>query len=140
MDIVADEIETYLGMDELVDNSVYTIVGRNAFVGIWIDADQAFLISRYKGGGKPRVHYEYHWDIKVTSDLPWRCGTAKPISFIEQSKFSVHNFDNETQVAMLLVYLDDIEIKNPVILGVNTLDERKQASVQYQKRLSGISI
>ncbi len=86
--LVADDVHDYLGINALIDLGVYQMVGRNAFVGIWLEADKSFLISRYKCGPEPWLHYEYHWDIGASSNALSPSGTAKPVAFIEYCRSS----------------------------------------------------
>jgi hypothetical protein len=53
----------YLRIEDLKDNHSYKIYARNAYVGIYVESEKAFIISRYKVGPNPRIHHEYHWDV-----------------------------------------------------------------------------
>lgn len=52
----------YLGMADLKDQYSYKIFARNAYVGVWMKMEKAFLISRYKFSLQSYMFFEYHWD------------------------------------------------------------------------------
>ena len=121
--------EDYIKISELKDGYSYKIFARNAFVGIWIEKENGFLISRYKTTPKPYFFYEYHWDY---DDV---IGTVKPLAEIEKCSYSTI-FDDKNN-KQLLNYLDRLEENNPILPGYNTLKIRKEGAIKFGKRLSG---
>ena len=115
---------SYIRMKDLKDGYSYKIYARNAYVGVWKEADKGFIISRYKTTLEPSIFIEYHWDIDEFY------GTVKPIELIEKCPFDFN--DKE-----ILDYLDSLEEKNPIIDGLNTLQKRKENIMKFIKRLSG---
>ena len=122
--------ENYLKISELKDKHSYKIYARNAYVGIWIDDDKSFLISRYKIGPTPYLFREYHWDIGEP------LGTVKPIQIIEKCPFEIKKNYDKKEEEELLQYLDNLEECNPIIDGYNSLQERKLAAIKFKKRLA----
>ncbi|TCJ82736.1 hypothetical protein [Cocleimonas flava] len=122
--------KNYLKVGELKDFYSYTIWARNAFVGIWVKDENAFLISRYKVGDVPILRWEYHWDIGEP------LGTAKPIQIIENCPYELKNTDDKAEE--ICRYLNDLEEKNPVVVGFNTLQDRRIAAIRFKQRLSGM--
>lgn len=115
----------YLKTENLVHGYSYKIYARNAYVGIWHEGEKSFLISRYSIGNTPYLFSEYHWDKDKT------LGTAKPLELIEKSPFEIkftweYNL-KETQA--ILDYLDDLEERNPLIIGFNSLLDRKESAI-----------
>lgn len=66
----------YLNRAQMKDGCVYAIICRNAYVGVWREHSQGFIIPRNKFGTW-YLFLEYHWD----TGAPY--GTAKPYAFIE---------------------------------------------------------
>ena len=135
---------SYIETELLQDGYSYKIWARNAYVGIWIKKENCFLISRYKVGKNPYLYKEYHWDYCVDAELNWGegrekglYGTAKPLKLIEKSPFKVKDTYQESEEKQILKYLDDLEENNPVIKGYNSLLERKNSAISFQKRLCG---
>ena len=125
------ESKDYLKISDLKDRHSYKICARNAYVGIWISSDKSFLISRYKVGQNPYLFHEYHWD----TGEPF--GTAKPIELIEKCPFVIkEDYDNKEEEE-LLKYLDNLEECNPIIDDHNSLQERKMAAINFERRLAG---
>lgn len=122
--------DDYIKIDDLKNNYSYKIIGRNAYVGIWVENEKSFMISRYTGL-KPYLFHEYHWDIGT----PF--GTVKPIELIELCPFSVKGKMgyNKIEEKKLLEYLDKLEEDNPIINGYNSLQERKSAAIKFIERL-----
>lgn len=135
--VTAEEIIEYLSMSELVDKGIYQIVGRNAFVGIWLASENAFMISRYKCGSSPFVHYEYHWDVGTSDETGSPAGTAKPLKLIEICMHEVSTRLENSVMSSILSHLDRLESDHPILPGINTLNDRKKAALDYYKRLSG---
>ncbi len=119
----------YLKMKNLKDGYSYKIYARNAYIGVWIKEDSSFMISRYKCGRNPFVFYEFHWD----SDE--RYGTVKPLMLIEKFPFKIKENYNDDEENEILAFLDQLEVDNPIISGVNTLQDRKTSAKQFQIRL-----
>lgn len=71
-------LENYLKIKELKDRHLYSIMARNAKVGVWNSERKSFIISRFKFK-QNFLDEEFHWDI----GSPY--GTAKPIREIEQA-------------------------------------------------------
>jgi len=117
----------YLKMDSLSDGYAYKIFARNAYVGIWLAHKKSFLIARYKCGPNPYLFEEYHWD----SDP--RFGTVKPLELIEKCPTLTPNYDMQDK--KILRYLQDLEEKNPIIDGFNSLQDRKQSAIRFAIRL-----
>ena len=127
--------DNYLKMEELKDGYGYKICARNAYVGVWIERERGFLISRYKAGPIPRLFVEYHWDTWTPDDPT---GTVKPLEVIEQFPFELldHNHDyTENETTLILEYLDNLEEENPIIEGFNYLQDRKMSAIQFGERL-----
>jgi len=135
--LVADDVHDYLGINALIDLGVYQIVGRNAFVGIWLEADKSFLISRYKCGPEPWIHYEYHWDIGASINALSPSGTAKPVAFIESCRFPLKKTMYSEDEVTLLAYLDNLEENHPIIPGHNSLRIRKKSAIKFYEKLRG---
>ena len=72
------ETSDYLGIRALKDQHSYKISARNAYAGVWVKREKAFLISRYTIGPRPRLFFEFHWDIGEP------LGTVKPFALIEK--------------------------------------------------------
>ncbi len=121
----------YLRMKELKNRHCYKIYARNAYVGVWVKSNKSFMISRYKVGATPYLFHEYHWDIGEP------LGTVKPIALIELFPFQIKNNYSEMEEKEIMAYLDELEEKHSLINGSNTLQERKLAAMQFEKRLSG---
>lgn len=120
-----DQLDYYLKMDELQDGYAYKIIARNAYVGIWRARTKAFVISRYKFALKPFMCKEYHWDADP------RFGTAKPLELIEKAPFDSIIKRNEKKIT---AYLDTLEQQHPLIEGMDTVVDRRNAVVSYQER------
>ncbi|MEB8433248.1 hypothetical protein OO007_13500 [Cocleimonas sp. KMM 6892] len=118
--------QDYLKIDSLKNLYSYKIWARNAYVGVWIEDENAFLICRYKIGDYPLLRKEYHWDIGEP------LGTAKPIEIIEKCPFDLKDYEDK----IFLKYLDELEINYPVVVGFNTLQNRKDSAIQFQQMLS----
>lgn len=123
----------YLKMEHLKDGYCYKIYARNAYVGVWKEKQKAFMISRYKVGGNPYLFDEYHWDTNDEENFPF--GTVKPLELIEQFPFELKENYNDTEEQKILNYLDELEEKNPVITGINSLQHRKQSAIRYERKL-----
>lgn len=123
----------YLRIKALKDRHCYKIYARNAYVGVWVKSQKSFIISRYKVGSTPCLFSEYHWDIGEP------LGTVKPIELIELFPFRIRNRYSDKEEKEILAYLDELEEKHPLIKGCNTLQERKLAAMQFEKRLSAVS-
>jgi hypothetical protein len=124
----------YLRIEDLKDNHSYKIYARNAYVGIYVESEKAFIISRYKVGPNPRIHHEYHWD---TSE---QFGTAKPLELIEKCPLEIKNYYNDYEENEMLKYLDMLEENNPIINGHNSLQSRRMSAIMFERRLSGINV
>ena len=59
-------------------------------------------------------------------------GTAKPIELIEPCPFEI----KDTKDKVILKYLHDLEINHPVVIGYNSLEERKKSAIRFQQRLA----
>jgi hypothetical protein len=125
------ESKDYLKISDLKDGHSYKIYARNAYVGIWISTEKSFLISRYKVGPNPYLFHEYHWD----TGEPF--GTAKPIKLIEKCPFVIKEDYNRKEEEELLKYLDNLEELNPIIDCHNSLQERRMAATNFERRLAG---
>ena len=123
----------YLKMEHLKDKHCYKIFARNAYVGVWKEQQKSFMISRYKVGGTPYIFDEYHWDTNDEENFPF--GTVKPLELIEQFPFELKENYNDTEEQIILNYLDELEEKNPVITGINSLQHRKQSAIRYERKL-----
>jgi len=119
----------YIKITELKDGYSYKIFARNAYVGVWNKSKNGFLISRYKVGSKPYLFYEYHWDWDDT------IGTAKPLEEIEKCPFS--DLSENRNNLILINYLDELEQNNPILPGYDSLKERKENAIRFEKHLSG---
>jgi hypothetical protein len=75
------ESDSYIKIPDLKEGYAYSILARNAWVGIWLNREKAFLISRYKFG-QNYLFKEYHWD----TGEPF--GTVKPQKEIAEAPFS----------------------------------------------------
>ncbi|MBU2833905.1 hypothetical protein [Acidithiobacillus ferriphilus] len=122
----------YLAMDALHSGMAYAIWARNAYVGIWMPADQGFLISRYKMYATPRLTLELHWDIGE----PF--GTAKPLRFLEccPMKFtecSAKEISGQEEQAFC-TWLDALETKHPPYPGAETPAMRRDKATHWQQR------
>lgn len=129
-----EKSENYLRIEDLKDNHCYKIYARNAFVGVWMEKDRAFMISRYKVGPNPRLHHENHWDTSEQN------GTAKPLELIERCPFELkENYTEYTDIESdeILKYLDNLEENNPIIKGYNSLQKRRLSAINFEQRLSG---
>jgi len=131
------ESTDYLAMDQLQDRYCYKVFARNAYVGVWIEEENAFMISRYKVGENPYLCHENHWDTHDEENFPF--GTAKPLELIEEFPFEikirgVHEPEKEQEI---LNYLDQLEENNPINEWVETPHQRKQAAINFEQRLSG---
>jgi hypothetical protein len=114
---------SYIRIEDLKNGYSYKIYARNAYVGVWKESDKGFIISRYKTSPDPYIFIEYHWDINEFY------GTVKPIELIEKCPFDFND-------KKILDYLDTLEEKNPIIDGLNTLQKRKNSTMEFTKRLS----
>lgn len=124
--------EDYLRIDELKDNHSYKIYARNAYVGIWIKNEKAFMISRYTASHHPHLFYEYHWDTGQP------LGTVKPLQLLEFNPFQIKKIDDysNNEKDDILNYLDKLEEDNPIIHGYNSLKQRKTAAISYKEKLA----
>lgn len=68
----------YIKEQDLLDESLYLIVARNASVGIWNKNNHSFTIARNKFGFY--LFEEYHYDYDTSF------GTAKPLELLLNSK------------------------------------------------------
>ena len=123
----------YLKIENLKDGSCYKIYARNAYVGVWNEKLKAFMISRYKVGGNPYLFHEYHWDTNDEKNFPF--GTAKPLELIEKFPFELKENYIDKEEQKILNYLDELEENNPLIPGINSLQQRKQAAINFERRL-----
>ncbi len=121
----------YLGMEELEDQYAYKIFARNAYAGVWVKSKKGFIISRYKIGPRPYLFIEYHWDTGEP------LGTVKPLEFIEKCPFEIKENYSDIEKQKMLEYLDKLEENNPVVSGVNSLQSRKMAAIDFEQRLAG---
>lgn len=121
----------YLGIEVLQDQYSYKICARNAYVGVWVKSENAFLISRYKVGPNPCLFLEYHWDIGTP------LGTVKPIALIEKCPFTIKEAYDDSGEEEILNYLDWLEENNPIIRGYNSLRHRKLSAINFQQKLAG---
>lgn len=64
-------------ISDMVENGIYIIHARNAWIGIWRSEDKAFIIRRCKFNSIFPFP-EYHWDIGPPH------GTAKPLKFLDR--------------------------------------------------------
>ena len=121
----------YLPMDALHAGMAYGIWARNAYVGIWLPAEQGFLISRYKMGAIPRLSIEQHWDVGEP------LGTAKPLHALEVCQIDLPECfqtlaDREEQA--ICAWLDALETQYPLFPRVDTVAMRRDAALQWQQR------
>ena len=124
---------SYIKMEHLRDAHSYKIWARNAYVGICVTNDSGFIISRYKVGKNPYLFTEYHWD----TGEPF--GTVKPLELIEKCPFKLKGDYQDSERKDILKYLDNLEENYPLVIGVNTLQERKVSAIRFGQRLSGKS-
>ena len=131
------ESEDYLKIKGLKDGYSYKIFASNAYVGVWIESEKGFLISRYKVGPNPFLRVEYHWNT-WTEDEPF--GTVKPLELIEKFPFELRDkytdYDDDEET-LITGYLDKLEEDNPIVSGFNSLQDRKMNAMKFGKRLSG---
>ena len=140
--IEMQESTNYIKIEELKNWHSYKIWARNAFVGIWVENESGFFISRYKVAPNPYLFIEYHWDTWSVAE-PF--GTVKPLELIEKCPFelkgnfevSLENSFEEKEEQRILKYLDNLEECNPVVDGVNTVQERKLSEKRFRQRLAG---
>jgi hypothetical protein len=67
----------FLPMSDLLPRHAYQLLARHARVGIWLPAQQGFLLARYKASPTAFLFVEQHWDMGE----PF--GTAKPLNVLE---------------------------------------------------------
>jgi len=127
------ESTNYLTMESLVHGYSYKICARNAYVGVWHKGEKSFLISRYSIGNMPYLFNEYHWDHNES------LGTVKPIELIGKPPFEVKlTWEyNLNEARKTLDYLDDLEEKNLLIEGFNSLLDRKKQAINYSIKQAG---
>lgn len=123
--------EDYLKIQDLKDKHVYTICARNANVGIWIELEKAFMISRYEVSATPYLFNEYHWD----TGEPY--GTVKPLKLIGKCSLEIKDSYSENETKEILNYLDKLEENNPIISGYNSLQSRRKSAIKFEQMLAG---
>ena len=121
-------------MEDLKHGYCYKIYARNAYVGVWKEHEKGFMISRYKVGGNPYLFDEYHWDTHDEENFPF--GTVKPFELIEAFPFELKEIYTDNEAREILNYLDELEEKNPVIQGINSLQHRKQSAIGFERKVS----
>jgi len=121
----------YLNINELKNGYSYKICARNAYVGIWVETEKAFMISRYKVGANSYLFNEYHWDTYDEESFP--LGTVKPLKLIEKCSLDLKHEDEQE----IIKYLDKLEEDNPIIEGFNSLNDRRESAIKFENRLSG---
>ncbi len=124
------ESTKYLEMESLMHGYSYKIYARNAYVGVWHKGEKSFLISRYSIGNMPHLFNEYHWDQNEN------LGTVKPLELIEKSPLKIKSAwkYNLEETRGILDYLDDLEERNPLIEGFNSLLDRKKSAINYSTK------
>lgn len=125
------ESTDYLGIGDLKDQYSYKIYARNAYVGVWVKSESAFLISRYKVGSNPYLFLELHWD----TGEPF--GSVKPLELIEKYPFEIKGHYDDCETEEILKYLDNLEENNPIIDGINSLQKRRLSAINFGQRLAG---
>ncbi len=122
----------YLAMEALHSGMAYMIWARNAYVGIWMLAEQGFLISRYKMDTTPRLALELHWD----NGEP--LGTAKPLHLLERCPMKLPEYSAKEVAGQekqaLCTWLDALETKHPPYPGAETPAMRRDGAIRWQQR------
>ncbi len=122
----------YLAMDALHSGMAYMIWARNAYVGIWMLAEQGFLISSYKMGATPNLALELHWD----NGEP--LGTAKPLRLLERCPMKLLEcYAKEVtgpEKLALCTWLDALETKYPPYPGAETPAIRRDGAIRWQQK------
>ncbi len=136
------ESNDYLKIEILKNCFVYQIFARNAYIGVWIETEKSFMISRYKVGCNPYISFEYHWDayiedIFISGVEKQFKGTSKPLKLIEEFPFDLKEKYSVKETQIILNYLNKTEENNPVVEGFNSLKDRKDAAIRYEKKLLG---
>ena len=154
----------YLKMDQLLDRHAYGLLPETLmWIGlcahflnyallhiiaemgtqprIWIKEERGFLISRYKLSPEPYLFMEYHYDIEPDHEVNLHLGTAKPVSLIEKCLILIEKKDLEGRAlnASLTQYLDDLEVSNPLVAGVDTLYDKKMGAVRWFNKQAQLS-
>lgn len=122
----------YLAMDALHSGMAYAIWARNAYVGVWMPAEQGFLISSYKMDATPRLTLELHWD----SGQP--LGTVKPLRFLERCPMKLTEYPAKKVASQgeqaFCTWLDALETKYPPYPGAETPAMRRENAIRWQQR------
>ena len=127
--------DKYIKRSHLKDGYVYQIYARNAYIGIWLESKNSFLIARHKSGSNPKLAFEDHWDDGNIVDVGLNTGTVKPLKLLGESPFTLEDY--KINADEVISYLEGEEINNPVCDGYNTLEERKKSAINFEKRLKG---
>ncbi|MHB1642231.1 MAG: hypothetical protein ACYDD9_06500 [Acidithiobacillus sp.] len=122
----------YLAMDALHSGMAYVIWARNAYVGIWMLAEQGFLISSYKMDATPRLTLELHWDTGEP------LGTAKPLRLLERCPMKLTECSAKEvagpEKQAFCTWLDALETKYPPYPGAETPAMRRDNAIRWQQR------
>lgn len=123
----------YLGIEKMEAGMAYSIWARNAFVGIWLPAEQGFLISRYKLSPTPYLFVEYHWDTGEP------LGTVKPLRPLEICPLDLPPetaYHDDRENAALCGWLDDLETRCPPLPlpGWDPVKDRREAGMKWLRR------
>ena len=57
------------------------------------------------------------------------------MEIIEKFPFKIKDEYTDEESKQIIHYLDELEESNPVTPGINTLQQRKQAAINWEKRL-----
>lgn len=102
-------MKQYIKINNLKDGYIYKINARNAEIGVWIEQEKAFMVSRWKFKSN-YLFLEYHWDIEVVDEFS--SGTVKPIEIVEKFKFknkvNIREY-TEDESNEILAYLDELD-------------------------------
>lgn len=133
------DFEGYLKKSELEDGVLYAIFARNAFIGIWHQQEDAFLIARLKAGSW-HLDTETHWDDEYyhQGELANR-GTAKPFWRIDKKPPAFYNsiLQGDThQVRRLISWLLRQEINHPLAPGFNRIQRKIAADRHWMERIN----
>lgn len=104
------EEKKYIKIKDLEDNFVYRVDARNAHYGIWIAAEQCFLVRRYKFG-EFFIDEEYHWDCTIPRVIANNAGTVKPLEKIWEVPFDAEQLFNLQQYDRIEKYLTNINAR-----------------------------
>lgn len=129
--------EVYIPINKCNDGHLYIISARNADIGVYVEKEKGFRISRHKFKSN-FIDLEYHWDIEpmelLPEPFPRLHGTVKPLKKLNY----IGGMDDEKLLRYLnerikLLYYDIMQIKKVLSAPIILVDSERMKRLRMFK-------